>query len=194
MLIVNLITIILIFFCLFLDVNRYDNDQWRLYRKRDLLLSSCHRAKCVLMTLNGDILDTVYCENDGKLGGTLLDIRFCALNNGSVITHEVRDTGQHIVKRERTAKVTMTCALSNIQPRNGGIVCTSFGIILILDSNNQIHFINETGKVVSSMRLNVLNIVHAERLFLDKHDRVWIKGKRQDGRHDEGVYITGLSK
>jgi len=50
------------------------------------------------------------------------------------------------------------------------------------------------GKVVSSMRLNVLNIVHAERLFLDKHDRVWIKGKRKAERHDEGVYITGLSK
>jgi hypothetical protein len=54
------------------------------------------------MTLNGDILDTVYCENDGELNGTLLDIRFCALNNTSVITHEVRSVGQHIVKREKT--------------------------------------------------------------------------------------------
>jgi hypothetical protein len=48
------------------------------------------------MTLNGDVLDTVYCENNGELKGTLLDIRFCALNNESVITYEVRDEGQHI--------------------------------------------------------------------------------------------------
>jgi len=141
-----------------------------------------------------DILDTVYCENNGDLKGTLLDISFCALNNVSVITHEVRDEGQHIVKRERTGKVTMTCHLSNIQPTTGGIVCTSFGIIIILDSNNIIHFINDTGIVVSSMYLNVLHILHAERLFLDKHDRVWMKGKHEDETHDGGVYITGLSK
>ena len=181
---------------MFLDVNEYRGDPWygHLYRKRDLLLSSCDRAKCVLMTLNGEILDTVYCENNDVLKGTLLDIRFCVLNNANVVTHEVRRDGQNIVKRERTDKVTMTCDLSNIQPRNGGIVCTSFGIILILDSDNKIHFINDTGKIVSSMRLNVLNIVHAERLFLDKHDRVWIRGEHQGRRHDEGVYITGLSK
>ena len=144
--------------------------------------------------LNGDILDTVYCENNGELKGTLLDIRFCTLDNVSVITHEVRDKGQYIVKREKTGEVTMTCDLSNIQPRNGGIVCTSFRIIIILDINNIIHFINDTGTVVSSMYLNVLNILHAERLFLDKHDRVWIKGKHEDETHDGGVYITGLSK
>jgi hypothetical protein len=63
---------------------------------------------------------TVYCENDGELNETLLDIRFCALNNTSVITHEVRSVGQHIVRREKTGKVTMTCHLSNIEPRNGG--------------------------------------------------------------------------
>jgi hypothetical protein len=51
---------------------------------------------------------TLY-ENIGKLGGTLLDIRFCALNNESVVTHEVRRGGHHIVKREKTGKVTMTC-------------------------------------------------------------------------------------
>ena len=157
-------------------------------------MSSCPRAKCVLMTQNGDILDTVYCENNGELKGTLLDMRFCALNNASVITYEVRDEGQYIVKREKTGEVTMTCDLSNIQPRNGGIVCTSFGIILILDSDNTIHFINDTGIVVSSMYLNVLNILHTERLFLDKHDRVWIKGKHEDETHDGGIYITGLSK
>ena len=181
---------------MFLDVNEYRGDPWygHLYRKRDLLLSSCDRAKCVLMTLSGEILDTVYCENNDVLKGTLLDIRFCVLNNANVVTHEVRRDGQNIVKRERTGKVTMTCDLSNIQPRNGGIVCTSFGIILILDSDNKIHFINDTGKIVSNMRLNVLNIVHAERLFLDKHDRVWIRGEHQGRRHDEGVYITGLSK
>jgi hypothetical protein len=33
------------------------------------------------------------------------------------------------VKREKTGEVTMTCDLFNIQPRNGGIVCTSVGII-----------------------------------------------------------------
>jgi hypothetical protein len=142
------------------------------------------------MTLNGDILDNVYCENDGELNGTLLDIRFCALSNTSVITHEVRSVGQHIVKREKTGKVTMTCHLSNIEPRNGGIVCTSVGIILILDFNRVIHFINDTGKVVSSMCLKDLKILHAERLFLDKHDRVWIKGKHEDETHDGGVYIT----
>jgi hypothetical protein len=72
----NLITII--FFSLFLDVNEYRGDPWygHLYRKHDLLLSSCHRAKCVLMTLNGEILDTVYCENNDVLKGTLLDIKF----------------------------------------------------------------------------------------------------------------------
>ena len=76
-------------------------------------MSSCPRAKCVLMMLNGDILDTVYCENNGELTGTLLDIRLCTLNNVSVITYEVRDEGQHIVKREKTGEVTMTCDLSN---------------------------------------------------------------------------------
>jgi hypothetical protein len=91
------------------------------------------------MTLNGEILETVHFENDdGELKGTLKDIRFCALTNASVITHEVKNIGQHIVKRERTGKVTMTCDLSNIQPRNGGIVCTSFGIILILDSDKKV--------------------------------------------------------
>jgi hypothetical protein len=48
----------------------------------------------------------------------LNDIRFCVLNNANVVTHEVRRDGQNIVKRERTGKVTMTCDLSNIQPRN----------------------------------------------------------------------------
>ena len=184
---------------LFLDVNENRDDPWHgyghLYRERAFVMSYCPRAKCVLMMLNGDILDTVYCENDGKLKGTLLDIRFCALNNAaSVITHEVRDEGQHILKREKTGEVTMTCDLSNIQPRNGGIVRTRFRIIIILDINNIIHFINDTGIVVSSMYLNVLNILHAERLFLDKHDRVWIKGKHEDETHDGGIYITGLSK
>ena len=111
-----------------------------MYKKRAFVMSSCPRAMCVLMTLNGNILDTAYCENDGELNGTLLDIRFCALNNTSVITHEVRSVGQHIVKREKTGKVTMTCHLSNIKPRNGGIVCTSVGIILILDFIRVIHF------------------------------------------------------
>ena len=120
------------------------------------------------MMLNGDILDTAYCENDGELKGTLLDIRFGALNNVSVINHEVRDEGQHIVKREKTGEVTMICDLSNIQPRNDGIVCTSFRIIIILDINNIIHFIYDTGIVVSGMYLSALNILHAERLFLDK--------------------------
>ena len=176
---------------MFLDINPYRDDVY-LYRKRDLLSSSCPRAKCVLMTLNGEILNTVYC--DYKLGGTLLDIRFCALNNASVVTHEViRDTHQ-IVKRKKTGEVTMTCYLFRIQPKTGGIVCTSLGIILILDINNEIHFINDTGKVVSRMCLKDLEILHAERLFLDKHDRVWINGKHKDKRHDERVYITGLSK
>jgi hypothetical protein len=44
------------------------------------------------------------------------------------------------------------------------------------------------------MRLKDLEILHAERLFLDKHDRVWINGKHKDKGHDERVYITGLSK
>jgi len=183
---------------LLLDVNEYSRgDTWRgihLYKKHDFVLSSCPRAKCVLMTLNGDILDTVYCENNVELKGTLLDIRFCALNNESVVTHEVRRGGQHIVKREKTGEVTMTCHLSSIQPRNGEIVCTSFGIIIILDFNNIIYFIDDTGIVVSSMYLNVLNILHAERLCLDKHDRVWIKGKHEGETHDGGVYITALSK
>jgi hypothetical protein len=61
--------------------------------------------------------------------------------------------------RDKTGTVTMTCDLSNIQPRNGGIVCTSFGIILILDINNVINFINATGKVVSSMCLKDLKQV-----------------------------------
>ena len=171
-----------------------DSGYYPLFKKHDYMLLSSPRAKCVLMTLNGDILDTVYCENTGELKGKLLDIRFCALNNASVITYEVRHEGKHIVKREKTGEVTMTCDLSNIQPRNGGIVCTSFGIIIILDINNIIHFINDKGIVVSRMYVNVLNILHAERLFLDKHDRVWIKGKQEDETHDGGVYITGLSK
>ena len=95
---------------LFLDINEYRDDRCHgygyLYRKHDFVLSSCPRTKCVLMTLNGDILDTVYCENNGELKGTLLDIRFCTLNNVSVITHEVRDEGQHIMKREKTGEVT----------------------------------------------------------------------------------------
>jgi hypothetical protein len=90
------------------------------------------------------------------------------LNNASVITYEVRDEGQYIVKREKTGEVTMICDLSNIQPRNDGIVCTSFRIIIILDINNIIHFIYDTGIVVSGMYLSALNILHAERLFLDK--------------------------
>jgi hypothetical protein len=140
---------------LFLDVNEYRDDPWHgyghLYSKRAFVMSSCPRAKCVLVMLNGDILDTVYCENNCELTGTLLDIRFCALDNVSVITYEVRHEGKHIVKREKTGEVTMTCDLSNIQPRNGGIGCTSFRIIIILDINNIIHFINDTGIVVSSM-------------------------------------------
>jgi hypothetical protein len=140
---------------LFLDVNEYRDDPWQgyghLYSKRAFVMSSCPRAMCVLMTLNGDILDTVYCENNGELKGTLLDIRLCTLNNVSVITHEARDEGQHIVKREKTGEVTMTCNLFSIQSRNGGIFRTSFGIIIILDINNIIHFINDTGIVVSSM-------------------------------------------
>jgi hypothetical protein len=146
------------------------------------------------MTLNGEIVGTVYCENNDELKGTLLDIRFCALNNANVITHEVRSFEEHIVRRDKTGTVTMTCDLSNIQPINGGIVCTSFGIILILDINNVINFINATGKVVSSMCLKDLKILHAEKIFLDKHDRVWIKGKHEDEAQDGGVYITGLSK
>ena len=197
--IANLITI---FVCFLLDVNEYSRDvhyyddglRIPMYKKRTFVMSSCPRAMCVLMTLNGDILDTVYCENEGELNGRLLDIRFCALCNTSVITHEVRDEGQHIVKRKKTGEVTMTCDLFNIQPRNGGIVCTSVGIILILDINNVIHFMNDTGNVESSMCLEDLKILYAERLFLDKHDRVWIKGKHEDGTHDGGVYITGLSK
>ena len=165
-----------------------------LYRKRAFVMSSGPRAICVLMTLNGDILDTVCCENNGELKGTLLDIRFCALNSGSVISHEERDDGQHIVKREKTGKVTMTSRLSSIQPKRGGIVCTSDGIVLILDINNVIHFMNDTGKVVSSMCLKDLKILYAERLFLDKHDRVWIKGKHEDETHDGGVYVAGISK
>ena len=91
---------------MFLDVNEYRGDPWygHLYRKHDLLLSSCDRAMCVLMTLNGEILDTVCCENNEELKGTLLDIRFCVLNNANVVTHEVRRDGQNIVKRERRAK------------------------------------------------------------------------------------------
>ena len=44
-----------------------------------------------------------------------------ALSNASVITYDVRDVRQHIVKREKTGKVTMTSHLSSIQPRNGRI-------------------------------------------------------------------------
>ena len=179
---------------MFLDVNENRDVPWygELYKKRDLLLSSCHRAKCVLMTLNGEILDTVYCENNDKLKGTLLDMRFCVLNNASVITHEVRDEGQHIVRREKTGNVTMTCNLLCINPRRDGIVCTSLGIILILDIYNTIHFINDTGTVVSNIVLNDLNIRYAERLFVDKHDRVWIKGRHEDQARDGSVFITGF--
>jgi hypothetical protein len=65
------------------------------------------------MMLNGDIRDTAYCENDGELKGTLLDIRFGALNNVSVINHEVRDEGQqylHSASSEHTShedKITL---------------------------------------------------------------------------------------
>jgi hypothetical protein len=81
------------------------------------------------MTLNGEILDTVYCENNDKFNGPLLDMTFCVLNNARVITHEVRNEGHSIVKREKTGKVTMTCDLFRIYPRRNGIVCTSLGII-----------------------------------------------------------------
>ena len=194
--IVNLITIIF-----FLDVNEYiagwfyydarSTRQIRLDRKHELM-SSCPRAKCVLMTLTGDILDTIYCGNYGELNGTLLDIRFCALNKTSVITHEVRIVGQHIVKREQTGKVTMTCDLSYINPKTDGIVCTSLGIIIILDIYNNIKFINDTGAVVSRMSLNDLKIIYAERLFIDKHDRVWIRGNHEDKTREGRVFITGL--
>jgi hypothetical protein len=78
--IVNLI--IIIFFSLFLDVNEYRGDPWygHLYRKRDLLLSSCDRAKCVLMTLSGEILDTVYCENN-DVCSPLIHTRSCLSRN-----------------------------------------------------------------------------------------------------------------
>ena len=146
------------------------------------------------MTLNGDILDTVDCDNDDKLGGTLFDIRFCDLHNISVITHEASYYGQYIVKREKTGKVTMTSRLFDIHviPITGGVVCTSDGIVLILDINNEIHFVS--GKVVSSMCLKDLKILHAEILLLDKHDRVGMKGKHKDETRDGGVYINGLSK
>ena len=61
----------------------------------------------------------------------------------------------------------MTCHLSNIQPGNGGIVCTRFGVILTLDIYNEIHSMHDTGKIVSSMCLKDLRILHAERLFVD---------------------------
>jgi hypothetical protein len=76
------------------------------------------------MKLNGEILDTVYCENNDVLKGTLLDIRFCALNNANIVTHEVRRDGQNIVKRERTGKVTMTCDLSNTKTTIYDVLCT----------------------------------------------------------------------
>jgi hypothetical protein len=50
------------------------------------------------------------------------------------------------------------------------------------------------GKVVSSMCLKDLKILHAERLFVDKYDSVWIKGKHKDKGHDKRVFITALSK
>ena len=78
---------------MFLDVNEKRDNPWYVYNKRDLLLSSCPRAMCVLMTLNGEILDTLYCENNDKLKGTLLDMKFCVLNNARVITHEERNEG-----------------------------------------------------------------------------------------------------
>lgn len=68
------------------------------------------------MTLNGDILYTTHCKHYVKLG------RGHALSNASVITYDVRDVGQHIVKREMTDKVRMNCHLSSIQQRDGGIV------------------------------------------------------------------------
>jgi hypothetical protein len=64
--------------------------------------------------LNGDILDTAYCENDGELKGTLLDIRFCALDNVSVINHEVRDEGQHKCKIAFLVQMTMTVTRSSL--------------------------------------------------------------------------------
>ena len=180
---------------MFLDANEYRSKNYRyppLYKKYALILSSFHRAKCVLMTLNGEILDTVYCENNDVLKGPLQNMTFCVLNNASVITHEVRDKGQYIVKREKTGEATMTCDLSNIQPRGDGIVCTSLGIILILDTDNKIHFINDTGTVVSNIVLKDLSIIYADRLFVDKHDRVWIKGKHEDQARDGSVFITGF--
>ena len=179
---------------MFLDVNEYTGNNWdrHLYKIHDLLLSSCHRAKCVLMTLNGEILDTVYCENNDKLKGPLLDMTFCVLNNARVITHEVRNEGHYIGKREKTGKVTMTCALFRIYPRRNGIVCTSLGIILILDTDNKIHFINDTGTVVSNIVLKDLSILNADRLFADKHDRVWIKEKHEDQARDGSVFIIGF--
>ena len=179
---------------MFLDVNEERDGPLdrNSYTKRDLLLSSCHRAKCVLMTLNGEILDTVYCENNDKFNGPLLDMTFCVLNNARVITHEVRNEGHSIVKREKTGKVTMTCDLIRIYPRTNGIVCTSLGIILILDIADKIHFINDTGTVVSNIVLKDLSILNADRLFVDKHDRVWIKGKHEDQARDGSVFITGF--
>ena len=180
---------------MFLDANEYrgGNDWYPpLYKKHDLLLSSCYRAKCVLMTQNGEILDTVYCENNDKLKGPLLDMTFCVLNNARVITHEVRNEGHYIVKREKTGKVTMTCDLFRIYPRRNGIVCTSLGIILILDIADKIHFINDTGTVVSNIVLKDLSILNADRLFVDKHDRVWIKGRHEDQARDGSVFITGF--
>ena len=56
--VVNLITVL--FFWL-LDVRDDPFRRIPLYKKRAFIMSSCPRAKCVLMTLNGDILDTVYC-------------------------------------------------------------------------------------------------------------------------------------
>jgi hypothetical protein len=144
------------------------------------------------MTLNGEILDTVYCENNDELKGPLLYMTFCVLNNASVITHEVRGAAEHIVRREKTGKVTMTCNLFRINPRRDGIVCTSLGIILILDTDNKIHFINDTGTVVANIVLKDLSIVYADRLFVDKHDRVWIKGKHEDQARDGSVFITGF--
>jgi hypothetical protein len=66
-------------------------------------------------------------------------------------------------------KVTMTCDLIRIYPRTNGIVCTSLGIILILDMADKIHFINHTGTVVSNIVLKDLSILYADRLFVDKH-------------------------
>ena len=74
----NLITILFFFL---LDVNEYSRDDHYyddglripMYKKRAFVMSSCPRAMCVLMTLNGDILETVHFKNDdGEIKGKFL--------------------------------------------------------------------------------------------------------------------------